>query len=157
MNNKKPFKNLKNALLIIAANQSVIMKKISESKNTRSIENPFVVKKHSYGIGDTSNIAFDVVVKNDYMPELSFSKKYDKFVIIYNEFTYIFTLDNIRIHQGMGTPNINVDITDIESRADMFTLSTMRDFYDLEYSEVEAIQYLIKESTRNFNGKLKHV
>lgn len=158
MNNKKPFKHLKNALMIIASNHSAIMQQISRSKNYRSIENPFITQRPtSYGIGSGLTVSFDVMVKNDFLPELSYSKKGQNFVIVYNDFTYSFTDTNITVHQKMGVPNIHVDISDIESSTDMFSLSTLRDFYDLNYTDVEALQHLMKESTKNYNGILKHV
>lgn len=158
MDNKKPFKHLKNALMIIASNHSAIMQQIARSKNYRSIDNPFISQRPtSYGIGSGLTVSFDITIKNDFLPELSYSKKGQNFVIAYNDFTYSFNDTNINVHQKMGTPNIHVDISDIESSTDMFSLSTLRDFYDLNYTDVEALQYLINESIKHYNGKLKHV
>ena len=157
MDNKKPFKHLKNALMMIAANHSSIMLEIVKSKNYRSIQNPFVNPSHSAFVASlSSEPEFDITIGNDFLPSLYLSRQGHNYIIKYNDVTYYFNENNISFHEGRGFSAIHVDITGIESKTDMFTLSTVRDFYDLEYTDIEALKYYINSSSTSYN-KLKHV
>lgn len=158
MEHKKPFKQLKNALMIIASNHSSIMKEISKSKSYKKIENPFISTAgapwHTLK-APRNDIEFDITIGNDYLPQLHLQKQSNKFIIMYNGATYYVDSYNISAHEDVGYPILQVDISGIDSKTDMFSLSTVRDFFDLDYNDIEALNYYMSSANSAYN-KLKH-
>lgn len=147
MNNKKPFHYLKIALIMMHSNLSLIKNRICTRKHNvyNGIKFPSTMNEPD----------FSIEIENDYLPKLTITKTYSSFNITYNGQTYSICGNIISTFYNKS---YIVDLSDIDSKEDMFTLSTVRDFYDLDYNDVEASNFLISELTSTYNETLlKHV
>lgn len=128
---KTPFRKLKTALLILSSNHRIVLDEIRKSKNSLH-RTPSVFNKYE---------DFNIKIDNDYLPGVEVSKEGKFFWIKYDSMNYCFTDKSIAFTWKGKT--VSVDIKDIESKTDMFSLSTTNDFYDLSYVDIVSIREFI--------------
>lgn len=147
--NKTPFRKLKTALLILSSNYSTVMQEIKNSKE------PYYTRRIDVSSWRDNKVLFKVLIENDFLPEVRLSKENDVFVIQYDSMTYNFSESSIAFYDKK-LKSVAVDISDIESNADLFSLSTVRDFYDLSYNDIVTLKEFILDCNKIY-GIQKHV
>lgn len=132
------FEGLKNALKIVYGSASTVLnfiknKKINHNKNRDLfINNPILT---TYG-GYVSEEKFPSVLESDSLGDVSIEIYKTYIVLNYNKIDY-------RLDKGSLMVNgYRVDISDVESKQDMFSLSTVRDFHDLSYDDIERAYHI---------------
>lgn len=132
---KTPFKKLKTALLILSSNYSTVLDEVRKSKNDR-------YRSASAFLNHNKNEEFNIVISNDYLPDVELSKEGKFYWIKYDTVRYCFTEYTLAFQISGKTTSI--DIKDIQSKTDMFSLSTTTDFYDLSYTDIVSIREFIE-------------
>lgn len=132
------FEGLKNALKIVYGSASTVLnfiknKQINHNKNRDLfINNPILT---TYG-GYVSEEKFPCVLESDSLGDVSIEIYKTYIVLNYNKINY-------RLDKGSLMVNgYRVDISDVESKQDMFSLSTVRDFHDLSYDDIERAHHI---------------
>lgn len=143
---KTPFRKLKTALLILSSNFSTVMDEIRKTNKPHTFSKLFSNSRN----GEDFNIKID----NDYLPTVELSKEGSFFWIKYDQMRYCFTPYTIAVQ--ISGKSFSVDIKEVESKTDMFSLSTTNDFYDLSYTDIVAIREFIHSCNSILSNK-KHV
>lgn len=151
--NKTPFRQLKTALLILSSNYSTVMQEI---RNSKELGYRRVAVSSCVTSWKDNNTIFRVRIDNDYLPDVELCKEGNFFKITYDSMVYYFNKDGVSFYDRK-LKSITVDMKDVDSKTDMFSLSTIRDFYDLEYNDVVTLRELISDCDKILCRIIKHV
>lgn len=126
------YKELSTAMKIVLSNYSSIIDVMKKFKPHESIISNPLSNTSLY----KSDEVFNTVINNNALSQLSIEVHRNNVVLHYKNNHYFINDKGISITSSWLVQN-EVDISDIEDAADMFTLSTVRDFKGLSYDDIK--------------------
>ncbi|WNA16172.1 hypothetical protein XaC1_537 [Xanthomonas phage XaC1] len=136
------FEGLKTALKMVYSSESAILnlinnKQINLKKNKHKDLTNYNSILATYG-GYVSEEKFPCILESDTLGDVN--------IHIYKTYILLnYKKNNYRLDKGSLMVNeYEVDISDVDTKQDMFSFSTLRDFYDLDYDDIERTKHIYK-------------
>ena len=139
------FENLKLALTVLYSNYSTVLNEIRK----------YYIKHRFLGsqIHDTFTTygSFEIKIHNNFISDITITRK---------GVSLIFSVNSEKFdcnYCRFVSSTCNVKIDDVKDNTDWFSLSTIRDFYDINYKDIEMFTNFLDDVNKIKNEVLKDV